>query len=219
MSFRSLLRALCFLALLVPAALRAGLEWETLRVAQRAVLGQESAEGVFRFTNTGNAPVTITGISSSCGCTVPALEKRTYAPGESGEIVAKFTFGGRLGRQVKTVAVTTDEPGARPTVLTFDVEIPEVITARPLFLLWRRGDAVAAKAVAVRVVDVSSVDDLSVQVGDERFAAELQPTDEPGEYRLLVTPRSTDIAANAAIRLTARAGGGMRQLTVIAGVR
>jgi hypothetical protein len=219
MSFRPFFSICCLLAALAPVSLRATLEWETLRVVQRATLGQESAEGRFAFRNTGGAPVTITGISSSCGCTVPALEKRTYAPGEAGEIVAKFTFGGRLGRQVKTVVVHTDEPGARPVVLTLDVEIPEVISARPLFLLWRRGDELAAKSVAVRVMDVGSVDDLDVYLPDQRFTAELQPTGDPGEYRLVVTPRSTDVAANAAIRLTARAGGGARQVTIIAEVR
>ncbi len=44
----------------------------------------------FVFTNTGNAPLKITNISKTCGCTVPKLEKKQYAPNEQGRIQVKF---------------------------------------------------------------------------------------------------------------------------------
>lgn len=39
---------------------------------------QKGSDGlrVFEFTNTGNAPLVITKINSSCGCTVPEMAKR-----------------------------------------------------------------------------------------------------------------------------------------------
>ncbi len=37
----------------------------------------------FVFTNTGNAPLKITNISKTCGCTVPKLQKEQYAAGPS----------------------------------------------------------------------------------------------------------------------------------------
>ncbi|UCE50263.1 MAG: DUF1573 domain-containing protein, partial [Phycisphaerales bacterium] len=45
----------------------------------------------FRFTNTGDAVLTITHIVASCGsCTALELEKGRYAPGESGTMKVKY---------------------------------------------------------------------------------------------------------------------------------
>jgi hypothetical protein len=43
------------------------------------------------FTNTGRASLKITKIKTTCGCTVTQLEKREYAPGESGTIKVTYT--------------------------------------------------------------------------------------------------------------------------------
>ncbi|WP_136468401.1 DUF1573 domain-containing protein [Flagellimonas onchidii] len=70
-------------------------------------------ETVFKFTNTGNAPLIITDAKSSCGCTVPDYPKNTpIAPGESGELVVKFNGTGQ-NQVTKTVTVTANtEKGA-----------------------------------------------------------------------------------------------------------
>jgi len=44
----------------------------------------------FEFTNTGNAPLIITKVSSSCGCTVPKKPENPIMPGDSGEIEVKY---------------------------------------------------------------------------------------------------------------------------------
>ena len=65
-------------------------------------------ETVFRFTNTGNAPLIITDAKSSCGCTVPEYPKNTaIAPGETGELVVKFNGSGQ-NQVIKTVTVTAN---------------------------------------------------------------------------------------------------------------
>ncbi|MEX0314110.1 MAG: DUF1573 domain-containing protein [Allomuricauda sp.] len=65
-------------------------------------------ETVFKFTNTGNAPLIITDAKSSCGCTVPDYPKNTpIAPGESGELLVKFNGTGQ-NQVTKTVTVTAN---------------------------------------------------------------------------------------------------------------
>lgn len=65
-------------------------------------------EKVFKFTNTGEAPLIITNASSSCGCTVPDYPKDTpIAPGETGEILVKFNGSGR-NQVTKTVNLITN---------------------------------------------------------------------------------------------------------------
>src|SRR6516162_2908675 len=78
---------------------------------------QESIVAKYRFTNSGKESVKIENVKTSCGCTTAALKQTEYAPGESGEIEAKFTFGGRFGRQEKAILVSTSQTKEKPIVL------------------------------------------------------------------------------------------------------
>ena len=46
---------------------------------------------VFEFTNTGDAPLVIKDIKSTCGCTVPKKPEAPIMPGETGEIEVSYT--------------------------------------------------------------------------------------------------------------------------------
>ncbi len=59
---------------------------------------------VFEFTNTGDAPLVISNVKSSCGCTVPEKPKDPIAPGANGEIKVKYDTK-RVGPIRKTVTV------------------------------------------------------------------------------------------------------------------
>ena len=45
---------------------------------------------VFEFTNTGNVPLVIANVTSSCGCTIPKKPEDPIQPGETGEIQVKY---------------------------------------------------------------------------------------------------------------------------------
>lgn len=66
---------------------------------------------VFEFTNTGDAPLIVTDVKSSCGCTVPKKPKGPVAAGASGTIEVKYDTN-RVGPIRKTVTVysNADEP-------------------------------------------------------------------------------------------------------------
>ncbi len=65
-------------------------------------------ETIFKFTNTGDAPLIITDARSSCGCTVPQYPKNTpIAPGDTGELLVKFNGSGK-NQVTKTVTVTAN---------------------------------------------------------------------------------------------------------------
>lgn len=55
----------------------AGLEWETQRINYTASITDDKAEAVFKFTNTGEQPVTITSVRTSCGCTTAGAPNRS----------------------------------------------------------------------------------------------------------------------------------------------
>lgn len=47
---------------------------------------------VFKFTNTGDAPLIVHQAVASCGCTIPEYTKEPVKPGENGEL--KITYNG-----------------------------------------------------------------------------------------------------------------------------
>jgi hypothetical protein len=53
---------------------------------------EKGADGVrtFEFTNTGDAPLIISKVNSSCGCTVPKKPDGPIMPGDTGEIQVKY---------------------------------------------------------------------------------------------------------------------------------
>ena len=49
---------------------------------------ERGADGsrIFKFTNTGDEPLVITNVRSTCGCTVPKKPTEPILPGKTGEI-------------------------------------------------------------------------------------------------------------------------------------
>ena len=62
---------------------------------------------VFEFTNTGDAPLIISKVSSSCGCTIPKKPKKPILPGENGEIQVKYDTK-RVGPIRKAITVISN---------------------------------------------------------------------------------------------------------------
>ena len=87
-----------------------------------------NVEHVFKFTNTGKAPLVIVDAKSSCGCTVPSFTKDPVAPGESGELLVKFNGSGK-NQVSKTVTITANTEAGKETVqIKAFVNAPEGVT-------------------------------------------------------------------------------------------
>lgn len=65
---------------------------------------------LFTFTNTGDTPLLITNVKTTCGCTVPSYSKTPILPGETGELNIKYNTK-RLGAFSRTVIVTSNAEG------------------------------------------------------------------------------------------------------------
>jgi len=62
---------------------------------------------VFEFTNTGDAPLIITDVKSTCGCTIPKKPDGPIMPGETGNIEVKYDTN-RVNPIRKTITVTSN---------------------------------------------------------------------------------------------------------------
>lgn len=66
----------------------------------------DSGVRVFVFTNTGDAPLIITNVQSTCGCTVPSKPTEPILPGKTGEISVKYNMN--PGPIRKTISVESN---------------------------------------------------------------------------------------------------------------
>lgn len=62
----------------------------------------------FEFTNTGNAPVILTNVTASCGCTTPEWSREPILPGKKGSITATFDPMRRPGINEKEITVNSN---------------------------------------------------------------------------------------------------------------
>jgi len=72
------------------------------------IMNGTPVETTFSYTNTGNSPLVVTNIKSTCGCTVPqGWSKEPLMPGESGQFSVNFNGKG-ANKISKTITLTTN---------------------------------------------------------------------------------------------------------------
>lgn len=86
----------------------------------------ESIKHTFEFTNTGNAPLVVSSIYGSCGCTVVEnWTKDPLAPGEKTTFVAQFNSEGKEGQQtIRLTVVANTIPSTNVAVMAGNVVKP-----------------------------------------------------------------------------------------------
>ncbi len=73
----------------------------------------------FRFRNSGDKPLFITEVVSSCGCTVADYPRDMIAAGEEGVVTARFDPEDYIGPVRKTVHITTNTQKSVNSTLIF----------------------------------------------------------------------------------------------------
>ncbi len=168
-----------FLGFGASAAL-AALEFKNPRVElQPPTRGETSLEAEFPFTNTGDTTVTILETHSSCGCTVPEVAEKVYAPGAGGVVKARFDIGGREGLQTKQITVRTD---AGDHALSFSVNLRQRLTITPRLHLFRVGApaehtftvAIRADAPAKQLEVISTSPNYTATVSEKKPGADYE---------------------------------------------
>ncbi|MET3874302.1 DUF1573 domain-containing protein [Puniceicoccus vermicola] len=198
----------------------ADLSFEERVWKETAGVSQEKVEFAFPFENSGETEVTITEIKSSCGCTTAKLDKKTYAPGESGEITGTFNIGSRQGLQRKTVRLTTDSVAQPQILLTLEVDIPKLVSIEPGMLLWRKGEVPDVKTLKILPNEEMGVEIAGIDLEAEGVSIEMldvEPTgaaevEGTGVREALVTVASTEAPNRGLIRITAMLPDGQEKL-------
>jgi hypothetical protein len=99
------------------------------------ILDLAPAEVRFEFRNVGPGPLTITRVQSSCGCTVPELDKKVYEPNEFGVITAKFDPKGLQGNISRSIQVFTDSNTTPSVSINVRSYVKPVVVVMPKDIL------------------------------------------------------------------------------------
>ena len=78
----------------------------------------------FVFKNTGNAPLIISNVKSTCGCTIPKKPEKPILPGESEKIQVKYDTK-RVGFIRKSITVTSNAASSPTTILKIKGQVVE----------------------------------------------------------------------------------------------
>lgn len=78
---------------------------------------------VFKFKNTGKAPLVVTNVNTPCGCTTPSFTREPIMPGKTGEINVSYNSQGRIGVFNKTLSVQTNMGQGKDIALNIKGEV------------------------------------------------------------------------------------------------
>jgi len=79
----------------------------------------------YTFSNDGDAPLIVSSVGASCGCTVPKWSRDPIGEGETGEIEVVFDSDGKKGVQAKDITVITNAvPNTVVLRLSGEVVVP-----------------------------------------------------------------------------------------------
>jgi len=94
-----------------PASLESVLSWNTMTNELELEAGTPVAKFHFSLTNISTAPVVLTGVGTSCGCTAAQLPNlpTTVQAGASLGFEVDMNINGKHGMVEKTVTLTTDK--------------------------------------------------------------------------------------------------------------
>ena len=97
-------------------------EFETGKISQGEVVNF-----VYKFKNTGNAPLILSEVSASCGCTVAKnYPKGKILPGEGGEIAVEFNSDNKWGDlNVSIIVAANTIPAYTQLLIRTNIVVPD----------------------------------------------------------------------------------------------
>lgn len=110
------------------------------------------ADHKFTFTNTGTVPLVIQGVRSSCGCTTPSWSKEPVAPGEKGQITARYNPRHRPGPFRKSLTITSNAD--TPTKVLF---IKGIVEPKPKTIADEYPNKIGAIRVRYRSLNMGKI--------------------------------------------------------------
>jgi hypothetical protein len=108
---------------------------------------------IFRLKNVGTAPLNISGVRTSCGCTAAQPTKKQLLPGEQSEIAVVFDARTDHGPATRTITVFTNDQGHRQLDLTMRGDVKVQVEASPSLVIFDRVKRGTSQSQQVTLAD------------------------------------------------------------------
>jgi hypothetical protein len=160
----------------------------------------EPVKHVYVVTNTGNAPLEISRVHPSCGCTTAGNYSTNIPPGKTGTISIQFDNSHYSGAVTKTIDVFSNARNSSRAQLTLHGIVKKALEVIPLqAIITAQDDATVPATATVKIVNNR---DVPVTISDpvsanKKYIPELK-TIKPGrEYELTISIEPPYTSPNA----------------------
>jgi len=163
--------------------------------------GEKEVRAQYHFRNASNAPITITSVTTDCGCTTAEPGKKSYGPAEAGDIDVVFSLGERTGVIERMITVKTDEPDAPPVELRLRVDIKALFSIEPPVVWWEVDEKPEPKPIVVTSQSPRPIRVVTAKPADPNISAKIEMIEAGKKYRILLEPLRTTIGGSILIEL------------------
>lgn len=115
----------------------------------------------FKVTNAGNAPLQISAVNASCGCTSTMLGNWYLKPGESSDIEAVFDPTRMKGIVRKSLTVVSNDPKNPSALLTFEADVVQEVMTNENTVFFSNATRTAPQTKVVKIWSGTG-DDLTI---------------------------------------------------------
>lgn len=108
----------------------------------------------FNFKNEGDSLLKITKVSKTCGCTPYTLDKKEYAPGESGTLKVRYNASKRPASVTRRLHVSSNDKANPSVTLTVKAKIVQKVDYQPHMLnLLLKGENAGCPEITLSSLD------------------------------------------------------------------
>ncbi|MDD3321829.1 MAG: DUF1573 domain-containing protein [Paludibacter sp.] len=108
---------------------------------------------VFDFINKGNAPLAISRVQASCGCTTPTWTKEPIEPGKKGSITVTYNPQGRPGMFTKTITVYSNATDEQIVLVIKGEVVPQQAVVKDAYPVTMNGLSLKSKVVQMNNIN------------------------------------------------------------------
>ncbi len=159
----------------------------------------------FKFKNEGPGILKISEVTKTCGCTVFTLEKKDYAPGESGAIDVGYNADRSSGPRTRHLFVLSNDPVNPRIDLTIKASIAQKIVYEPEKLDYAlRGEKAGVIELTVKSVDEQPFAITGFNATNNAVSFDFDPNQKAAKFVLKtkIDTQKTGISNNGRVEIT-----------------
>jgi putative membrane protein len=157
----------------------------------------------FEVKNSTDKAVRIVSLDTTCHCLDVRAESELIAAGAMVVVEADFALEKLVGTSEKYVIIRTDDPENAEIRLGVQVTVDATYSIEPLTLDWKVGEEPEPKAIVFKVLRDEPIRITGIEHSRESvFTAAIREIEEGREYRIVLTPNSTEKELLGFVRVT-----------------